>query len=158
MDAIASYVTNQPIQLQLQGHDVSAAPYSDFGLPSYGDILFASKAWIDDNRDLVVNYLAALLEGVADNRADPSEAVGVLVETYGSEAEINEEYATAANPAYIALMDSDFTDANGLLSVDPEKMANEVLPALETAGETGLPSVDEFVDTSLLEDAHAMMA
>ena len=158
MDAIASYVTNQPIQLELQGHDVSAAPYSDFGLPSYGDILFASKAWIDDNRDLVVNYLAGLLEGVADNRADPSEAVGVLVDTYGSEAEINEEYAIAANPAYIALMDSDFTDANGLLSVDPEKMANEVLPALETAGETGLPSADEFLDTSLLEDAQAMMA
>jgi hypothetical protein len=98
------------------------------------------------------------LEGVAANRADPTEAVGVLVETYGSEAEINEEYATAANPAYIALMDSDYTDANGLLSIDPDKMANEILPALESAGETELPSVDELLDTSLLEDAHAMMA
>ncbi|MDY7100205.1 MAG: ABC transporter substrate-binding protein [Actinomycetota bacterium] len=158
MDAIASYVTNQPLQLQLQGYDASAAPYSDFGLPSYGDIIFASRAWIDENRDLVVGYLAALLQGAMDNRADPSESLPILVEDYAADAEINEEYAEVANPAYIELMDSDYTDANGLLSVDPEKMENEVLPGLETAGETDLPTVDEFLDTSLLEEAHELLS
>ena len=134
MDVIISYVTNQPIQLRLAGHEVEAKPYSDFGLPSYGDILFASRAWIDENRDLLVRYLAGLLAGVDDNRADPMAVIPILVEQYGSEAEIDEEYAAAANPEYIALMDSEFTEANGLLSVDPEKMENEVLPGLEAAG------------------------
>jgi ABC-type nitrate/sulfonate/bicarbonate transport system substrate-binding protein len=156
MDVIISYVTNQPIQLRLAGHEAEAASYSDFGLPSYGDILFASRAWIDDNRDLVVRYLAALLNGADDNRADPMAVIPILVETYGAEAEINEEYAVAANPEYIALMDSDFTEENGLLSVDPERMGNEVLPGLEAAGETDLPSVDDFLDTSLLEEAHEL--
>jgi ABC-type nitrate/sulfonate/bicarbonate transport system substrate-binding protein len=156
MDVIISYVTNQPIQLRLAGHEAEAASYSDFGLPSYGDILFASQAWIDDNRDLVVRYLAALLNGADDNRADPMAVIPILVETYGAEAEINEEYAVAANPEYIALMDSDFTEENGLLSVDPERMGNEVLPGLEAAGETDLPSVDDFLDTSLLEEAHEL--
>jgi ABC-type nitrate/sulfonate/bicarbonate transport system substrate-binding protein len=156
MDVIVSYVTNQPIQLRLAGHEVEARPYSDFGLPSYGDILFASRAWIDENRDLVVRYLAALLAGVDDNRADPMAVIPILVEQYGAEAEINEEYAVAANPEYIALMDSDFTDENGLLSVDPGKIEDEILPALETAGETDLPSVDDFLDTSILEDAHEL--
>ena len=156
MDVIVSYVTNQPIQLRLAGHEVEAKPYSDFGLPSYGDILFASKAWIDDNRDLLVRYLAALLNGVDDNRADPKAVIPILVEKYGSEAEIDEEYATAANPEYIALMDSDFTEANGLLAVDPERMENEILPALETSGETDLPTVDEFLDTSILEEAQEL--
>jgi hypothetical protein len=82
--------------------------------------------------------------------------IPILVETYGAEAEINEEYAVAANPEYIALMDSDFTEENGLLSVDPERMGNEVLPGLEAAGETDLPSVDDFLDTSLLEEAHEL--
>ncbi len=71
MDAITSYVTNQPIQLRLAGHDVTAKPYSDLGLPSYGDILFASKAWLGENRDLTVAYLAGLLQGVDANIDDP---------------------------------------------------------------------------------------
>lgn len=158
MDVIVSYVTNQPIQLELAGHAVKSAPYSDFGLPSYGDILFASKAWIDTNRDLLVRYLAALLSGADDNRADPMEVIPILVEKYGAEAEINEDYAVAANPAYIALMDSDFTNANGLLSVDPAFMESEILPGLVAAGETDLPTVDEFLDTTILKDAHALRA
>ena len=66
------------------------------------------------------------------------------------------EYAEAANPEYIALMDSEFTDANGLLSVDPEKMANEVLPGLEAAGATDLPTVDELLDVTVLQEAHEL--
>lgn len=158
MDVIVSYVTNQPIQLELAGHSVESAPYSDFGLPSYGDILFASKAWVDDNRDLVVAYLAGLIEGANDNRADPSEVIPILVDDYGADAEINEEYAVAANPAYIALMDSDFTDSEGLLSVDRDFMKDDILPALETAGETDLPDVDDFLDTSLMKDAHKALS
>jgi ABC-type nitrate/sulfonate/bicarbonate transport system substrate-binding protein len=156
MDAIASYVTNQPIQLRLQGYDVSAKPYSDLGLPSYGDILFASKAWLEENRALVVGYLAGLLAGVDANIADPSASLPILLERYGADNEINEEYAKAANPEYIALMPSAFTDANGLLSIDPARVADEILPALETAGETGLPTVDEILDTSYLEEAHSL--
>jgi ABC-type nitrate/sulfonate/bicarbonate transport system substrate-binding protein len=156
MDAIASYVTNQPIQLRLQGYDVSAKPYSDLGLPSYGDILFASKAWLEENRPLVVGYLAGLLAGADANIADPSASLPILLERYGADNEINEEYAVAANPEYIALMPSAFTDANGLLSIDPERVSGEILPALETAGETDLPTVDEILDTTYLEEAHSL--
>ena len=63
MDVITSYVTNQPIQLTLAGHDVTAKPYSDFGLTSYGDMMFASKAWLGENRDLVVAYFAGSARG-----------------------------------------------------------------------------------------------
>ena len=158
MDAIASYVTNQPIQLRVQGLDVSAKPYSDFGLPSYGDILFASRAWLDENHDLVVAYLAALLQGAMDNRADPTESLPILLESYAADAEISEEAAALANPEYIALMDSPYTDEHGILSVDPARMGDEVLPVLETAGETDLPTVEEFLDTSFLEEAHASLS
>lgn len=154
MDVIVTYVTNQPLQLELQGIATESVTYSEFGLPSYGDILFASRAWIDDNRDLVVAYLAGLLEGAMANRDDPTASLPVLVDEYGSDVEINEEYAMIANPAYIALMDSAYTDANGLLSIDPDRMENEVFPGMEEAGETDLPSVDDFLDTSLLEEAH----
>ena len=157
MDAIASYVTNQPIQLRLQGLDVTAMPYSDLGLPSYGDILFASSAWIDENRDVVVNYVAALIEGLTDHIADPLAAIDPLVEIYGADAEINVEYAEIAGAEYNALVPSDFTEANGILAVDPARMGDEILPQLEAAGETDLPTAEEFVDTSIVADAHALL-
>ena len=52
-------------------------------------------------------------------------------------------------------MDSEFTDANGLLSMDPAYLENEVWPGLEAAGETDLPDVAAFLDATLLADAHA---
>lgn len=158
MDAIASYVTNQPLQLELQGIATVAKPYSDLGLPSYGDILFASRAWLDANRPLVIAYLAALLKGVNDNIADPAASLPILLDTYAADTEINQEYAALANPQYIALMPSPYTDANGLLSVDPARVGDEILPALATAGETDLPTVDELLDTSFLEEAHASLS
>jgi ABC-type nitrate/sulfonate/bicarbonate transport system substrate-binding protein len=157
MDVITAYVTNQPVQLGLQGIETGSAPFSDFGLKSYGDVIFASKAFIDANRDLLVAYLAGLLEGVEANRADPTEVIPVLLETYGADNEIDEAYSTAGNPAYIALMDSDYTAANGLLSMDPAYLENEVWPGLTAAGEANLPDVATFLDTTLLADAHALL-
>ena len=156
VDAIASYVTNQPIQLRLQGYEVSAMPYSDLGLPSYGDILFASRAWLDENRPLVVAYLAALLEGVDANIADPLASLPILVEGYGADNEINEDSAIASNPEYIALMTGPFTEENGLLAVDPARIDDEILPALATSGETDLPTSDTLVDTSFLIEARGL--
>jgi ABC-type nitrate/sulfonate/bicarbonate transport system substrate-binding protein len=155
VDVITAYVTNQPVQLELRGIATGSAPFSDFGLKSYGDVLFASRAYLDENRDLVVAYLRGLLEGVDANRADPDAVIPILTERYGADNEIDEEYARAGNPAYIALMDSEFTDANGLLSMDPAFLEDEVWPGLEAAGTTDLPDVAEFLDPSLLAEAHS---
>ena len=74
---------------------------------------------------------------------------------YGADNEIDPESAALGNPAYIGLMTSPFTDANGLLSVDPARMGDEILPALETAGAT-VPAVDEILDTTYLATAHTL--
>jgi ABC-type nitrate/sulfonate/bicarbonate transport system substrate-binding protein len=151
-DVITCYVTNQPIQLELQGIANKSAPFSDFGLKAYGDVLFASKAYVEANRDLLVAYFAGLLGGVAANVADP-EAVLPLLATYGPDADIDLTYSKPGNAAYIALLDSDFTEANGLLSIDPAYLENEVYPSYEAAGEADLPPVGELLDTTVMADA-----
>jgi hypothetical protein len=127
-------------------------PFSDFGLKAFGDILFASRSYVEANRDLLVQYLAGLVGGIEANVADP-EAVLPLLSTYGPDIEIDLEYSAPGNLAYIALLDSEFTDANGYLSIDPEYMEGEVYPSYEAAGETDLPPVSELLDTSLVTDA-----
>jgi ABC-type nitrate/sulfonate/bicarbonate transport system substrate-binding protein len=155
-DAITCYVTNQPIQLQLRGIDAKSAPYSDFGLKAYGDVLFASKKFVAANRDLLVHYLAGLLAGVQANIADPKAVLPLLKDKYGKDADVDLAYSEAGNPPYIALYDSDYTRANGRLMIDPAYLQNEVYAGYQAAGETDLPPVSELLDASLMADAHKL--
>lgn len=155
-DAITCYVTNQPIQLALRGIEAKSAPFSDFGLKAFGDVLFASKAYVEANRDLLVAYFAGLIAGVKANVADPMAVIPLLTDVYGKDVEIDVEYSEAGNPAYIALLDSDFTDANGLLSIDPVYLEEEVYASYTAAGETSLPPVAELLDTTVIADAQKL--
>jgi ABC-type nitrate/sulfonate/bicarbonate transport system substrate-binding protein len=157
-DAITCYVTNQPVQLGLQGIDAKFATNSDFGLKAFGDVLFASKKYVEQNRDLLVAYFAGLIAGTKANQADPEAVIPLLTDKYGKDAEIDAEYSKAGNPAYIALYESDFTKANGLLSIDPDYLTNEVYPSYEAAGETDLPPVSELLDASIIADAHKLVS
>ena len=99
------------------------------------------KEYVEANRDLLVAYFAGLIAGVEANVADPKAVIPLLTDDYGKDAEIDLAYTEAGNPAYIALLDSDYTEANGLLMIDPAYLEGEVYPSYEAAGETDLPPV-----------------
>ncbi|MEO5899853.1 MAG: ABC transporter substrate-binding protein [Ilumatobacteraceae bacterium] len=150
VDVITAYVTNQPVQLQLKNVATKSAPFSDFGLKSYGDLLFASKKYVDANRDLLVGYLKGLLAGVKANTADPAAVLPLLTDTYGKDADIDLAYSAPGNKAYVALY---ATDPTKLLAIDPAYLEAEVWKGYTAAGETNLPKVADFVDVTLLADA-----
>jgi len=158
VDVITSYISNQPIQLRQAGEDVTAETFTEFGLSAYGDVIFASRAYLEENADTVAAALSALIRGTQANIDDPELGVTLTVEEYAIDSGLDAEFATEANAAYIALIQNAFTDTAGILSVDPEYMANNVFASYEAAGETGLPPVDEFVDTSYMIAAHALLA
>jgi ABC-type nitrate/sulfonate/bicarbonate transport system substrate-binding protein len=153
MDVITAYVTNQPISLKMQGVETKSKTFSDFGLTTYGDVIFAPRAWLEANRDVAVSYFKGLVAGAEANIASPDTVIPLLVEKYGADAELDATFEAEANHAYIALMTSDFTKTNGLLSMDPAYLASSVWPAYEAAGETSLPDIAKLVDTSILADA-----
>jgi NitT/TauT family transport system substrate-binding protein len=153
VDVITSYSTNQSVALGLQGVKSTAITFSDFGLPSYGDLLFASRKYLDAHSDAVTGFLTALRKGIKDNVADPAAGVRVTIDVYGKEAKLDEKLAAASNPVYISLLTSDYTKTNGLLAIDPAFMAGKVFAGYESAGEKGLPDVGEFVDMSYLKAA-----
>jgi hypothetical protein len=103
----------------------------------------------------LVAYLAGLIEGIEANVADPMAVIPMLTDVYGADVEIDVAYSEAGNPAYIALLASEFTDANGYLAIDPAYLEGEVYPSYEAAGETDLPPVSELLDATLVRDAHA---
>ncbi|MFI7588772.1 ABC transporter substrate-binding protein [Spongisporangium articulatum] len=151
MDVITSYSTNQPISLGQEGVQTKAVTFSDFGLPSYGDLIFASRSYLDSHQEAVSGFLKALLQGIDDNVADPAAGVSATVKGAGPDAKIDEKYATAANPAYIELL----APEADRLAVDPTFMQDKVFKGYEAAGEKDLPPVSEFVDMSFLQAAKA---
>jgi ABC-type nitrate/sulfonate/bicarbonate transport system substrate-binding protein len=153
MDVITSYTTNQTIALAQQGVQTTAITFSDFNLPSYGDLIFASRSYLDAHRDTVVGFLRGLLAGVDANVKDPAAGVQVTLDEHGADAGIDPALAKAGNPAYISLLTSDYTKAHGLLAIDPQFMADKVFAGYTAAGETNLPPVSQFVDMSFLEAA-----
>lgn len=158
VDVITSYISNQPIQLRQAGEDVTSQTFTEFGLSAYGDVIFASRAYLEENPDLVAAALSALIRGAQANIDDPELGVSLTVDEYAVDSGLDAAFATEANAAYIALIENDFTDSAGILSVDPEYMQNSVFVSYEAAGETGLPPVDEFVDTSYMIAAHKLLA
>lgn len=157
VDVITSYISNQPIQLRQAGEDVTARTFTEFGLSAYGDVIFASRAYLEENPDLVAAALSALIRGAESNMADPELGVTLTVEEYALDSGLDAEFATEANAAYIALIENEFTDTAGILSVDPEYMESAVFAGYEASGESDLPPVSEFVDTSYLTAAHELL-
>ena len=108
-----------------------SAPFSDFGLKAYGDVLFASQAYVEANRDLLVAYFAGLLAGVEANVADPKAVHPAAHRRRTARTpRSTSTYSEAGNPAYIALLDSDYTEANGLLHDRPGVPRERGLPEL----------------------------
>ena len=103
VDVITCYVTNQPIQLGLQGVETESAPFSDFGLKSYGDVIFASEGVHRREPRPRGRLPRRPARRGRRQRADPEAVIPILVDEYGADTEIDEDYAEAGNPAYIAL-------------------------------------------------------
>ncbi|WP_164878228.1 ABC transporter substrate-binding protein [Microbacterium enclense] len=155
VDVITSYATNQPIQLRQAGVDVTDKTFSDFGLKAYGDVIFASRKYLNENEDTVIAVLRGLIAATEANILDPSVAVDLTVNTYAVDGGLDAAFATEANAGYISLIQNEYTQANGILTVDPKYMENEVFAGYRAAGETDLPDVADFLDTSYMEAAHA---
>jgi NitT/TauT family transport system substrate-binding protein len=72
-DAIVGYVTNEPIQLEANGYDVTTIPVTDYvNLASNG--LISNEKTMAENPELVRSFIQATLKGLRDTIADPDEA------------------------------------------------------------------------------------
>ena len=118
------------------------------GCKSYGDVIFASQA-VRRREPRPGGRLPRrpARRGRRQRRRPDGRRCRCSWTTYGADTEIDEDVRRAGNPAYIALMTSDFTEANGLLSMDPDYLENEVCPgATRRPARPNLPTVDEFFD------------
>jgi ABC-type nitrate/sulfonate/bicarbonate transport system substrate-binding protein len=157
--AFSAFATNEVITLEQQGlkegKDFIVTTYAQLGLPSYSDIYFAKKEYIAANRDVVVRFMRAVVQGWEENlRSAPSVGAGLAVKTYGSDLGLSMPQQILENEAQIPFMKSALTAQKGLLAVDPTVLGGALYKALIASGVTHLPPAASVVDTSILADVY----
>ena len=153
IDAYYAYVTNQPIPYQLQGIDVNTVTFAELGFASYAGLIVTTREFLEGNRDAVVGFIRATQRGWADTITNTGATSDLTIAKYGADLGLDRETSVASLNAIIELIQSDFTNENGLLAMNPELIAGAMYDALTASGRADLPDPATTFDTSIVADA-----
>lgn len=84
-DAMASYISNEPFQLDQRGIDYHILHPKDFGFSMYSDLLITSEQFNRDNPDLVESFRQATIEGWLYAFSHIEETAEVILQHYNSQ-------------------------------------------------------------------------
>lgn len=73
VDAVAIYVTNEPLQLRSQGYTIDVIRVADYVQLTANGII-TNEQLIEDDPEMVRRFVQAFLHGLADTIADPDQA------------------------------------------------------------------------------------
>ena len=154
VEGMTAYATNQPLYLELDGIDNVMVLFADMGMPSYADMLFADRTYLQDNHDHMVGFLRATIRGWEFANASPENteyAVNLTLDQYGGTdaGQIHDQSLLNAQ-ANIPLMES----STGMFSIDLDELAGPMYDALRASGRKNLPDPETIVDLSILEEVH----
>jgi ABC-type nitrate/sulfonate/bicarbonate transport system substrate-binding protein len=153
VDGYYCYQTNQPITEKLRGREVVVTSLADLGFKLYGDVLFAKRSWLEDNRELVVAWLRASIKGWEAAIAAPQAAVDAALKA-GKAVGLDEKQQLLEMQSQVSLMKSELTARKGLLWMDTAEIGGVQYDALRASGRKNLPDPAKYVDLSILEDVY----
>jgi ABC-type nitrate/sulfonate/bicarbonate transport system substrate-binding protein len=152
VDAFVSFQTNQPVQLKTQGIDTVTFLPADYGFNLYSDALIVSEDTLNSaaDRATAVGMLRATIKGWQDAIADPAMSAELVVNKYGQSLNLDLQAQTLTAQAQVPLIQTDETNANGLLSMSDTGI-NQNIDTLHRSGIEG--TAQDIFDTSLLQEA-----
>jgi ABC-type nitrate/sulfonate/bicarbonate transport system substrate-binding protein len=84
IDGYCGYVTNQGVMLQTRGVEIYALNAQEYGLPETTGTIYGREDFLTANKDLVVNFLRATVEGHRWALDHPDEIAKLMVDKYGA--------------------------------------------------------------------------
>ncbi len=154
-DVVTGFITNQSLILEEQNYDAVTVLLSEFGLPAYANVFFAKRSYIDDNGDLLVNYMTALARGWELSIDDPDLGAQLAVDEYGADLGLSLDQQKLENRAQQELMQSDLTRSSGLFRMSADILEDQVYPWLRASGRSELPDLTVAFDDSILAAVYA---
>lgn len=84
-DAMASYLSNEPFQMQQQGEAYHVLHPQDYGFSMYSDILFTSQAYLSRHPDTVADFRRASIKGWLYAFSHIDETIDVILQHYNTQ-------------------------------------------------------------------------
>lgn len=151
VDAFASFQTNQPIQLSMQGVKTVTFLLADYNFNLWEDVLEVTEDTLNDKdkRATVVKVLRGTIKGWEAAVANPDEAATLVVNKYGKNLNLGLKAQQLTAEAQVPLIQTTETKADGLLTMSEDGIARN----LDTMARIGIKMpANELFDTSLLAE------
>lgn len=140
-------------EMGIEGHYLH---FADFGAPGYAQLLFARKDRLEEDFELYVRYVHALIDGWDWMIAQPDETARIVCERYAPPGTSLSRQTAEAHLMRSYLLDGDGAK-KGLLWVNPEPFEQAIALAYD-AGDIprGISmAADDLMTSSVVETAHA---
>lgn len=79
VDAIPVYLNGQPIEVQIDGHDVTTVNPADYGIRLVGNVVFTTEAMIRERPQVVQAYVNGLVKGWSAAIRDPEGSIDTML-------------------------------------------------------------------------------
>lgn len=111
-------------RLGVPADDISVLLMADFGVDLYGNAIIVNTDFAAKNPDAVTGFLRAVAKGWKDAIATPDAAISALMERNpAADAALEEERLGMAIEANVM---TDYVQANGIGSIDADRLANAI--------------------------------
>ena len=136
------------VRLGVPEDDISTILMADHGVALYGNAVIVNTDFAEENPEAVSGFLSAVAQGWTDAIADPEAAIESLVERNpAADAALEERRLELAIEANVV---TDWTTANGMGPIDPDRMAEaleqiQLTYEFETPPEAGLYFTDAYL-------------
>lgn len=121
-DMCAVYATNELVQANYEGIETNVLWPSDYGVPFYGDVIFTTEEFIEQNPDVVERFVRATLKGWQKAIEDPELATNATLQY---DPELDKGFQLEAMKASIPLIDTG--DGLGLMQEERWQQMHDVV-------------------------------
>ena len=136
------------VRLGVDEDDISTILMADHGLELYGNAIIVNTDFAQANPDVVKGFLAAVAAGWKDVIADPAMgAKAVIARNPAADVDLEQRRLQLAIDANVV---TDYTSANGMGGIDPQRMATAIEQLQQNFEFQNPPDVALYFDDSYL--------
>ena len=142
-------------RLGVPADDISVLLMADYGVDLYGNAIIINTEFAEANPDVITAFLSAVAKGWKDAIATPDAAISALMSRNpAADAALETERLQMAIDANVL---TDFVKANGMGSIDADRMANAIEQTKSVYEFQTEPDVALYFDSSYLPTDGTLM-
>ena len=140
------------VRLGVPEDDISTLLMADYGLELYGNAIIVNTDYAAANPDVVKGFLAGVAAGWKDVIADPAMGVAAVAKRNpAADVELEQRRLQLAIDANVV---TDYTEANGMGGIDPERMQAALKQLEQNYTFENAPDINLYFDSSFLPEGN----